>query len=160
MESRDIEVRTHTALHVLKGAVVKVLGNEAMWTASTYVSGNRGRLVVQFTRKPSIEEIDKIFELANLKIREDVPIKVLHLARSEAEEIFGKIIYDLYPVPGEVDTLQVVVIDGWNINACSKEHLRSTGGVGRVRLRKWRFRGSKKLLELSFEVLEAGEADE
>jgi alanyl-tRNA synthetase len=39
-----VEVRTHTALHVVKGAVVKVLGREAKWTASVYVNGNHGRL--------------------------------------------------------------------------------------------------------------------
>ncbi len=48
-----IEVRTHTALHVVKGAVVRVLGEDAMWTAATYVSGRHGRLTVKFTRKPT-----------------------------------------------------------------------------------------------------------
>ena len=42
------EVRTHTALHVLKGAVVKVLGAE--WTAGVAVDGSHGRLTVQFSR--------------------------------------------------------------------------------------------------------------
>jgi alanyl-tRNA synthetase len=39
-------VRAHTALHILKGAVVKVLGDSALWTASTSVSGGHGRLTV------------------------------------------------------------------------------------------------------------------
>ena len=36
----SVEVRTHTALHVVKGAVVKVLG--AKWTAGVYVKGSHG----------------------------------------------------------------------------------------------------------------------
>ena len=57
------EVRTHTALHILKGAVVKILGKEAMWTASTYVNGKHGRLTVQFNRKPTVDEVKSIEEI-------------------------------------------------------------------------------------------------
>lgn len=42
------EIRTHTALHVLKGAVAKVLG--VKWTASASVQGSHRKLTVQFSR--------------------------------------------------------------------------------------------------------------
>jgi len=61
--------------------------------------------------------------------------------------------YDLFPVPEEVKTLKVVVIEGWNVNACNKEHTRTTGEIGEIRIRKVRFRRSKELLEISFEVV-------
>ncbi|WP_297535276.1 alanyl-tRNA editing protein [Thermococcus sp.] len=153
MTSEDVEVQTHTALHVLKGAVVKVLGERAKWTASTYVKGNRGVLAVKFDRKPTQEEIAEIERLANEKVKENVPVKVYELPREEAEKRFGEDMYDLFPVPEEVRTLKVVVIDGWNVNACNKEHTRTTGEIGEIRIRKVRFRGSKGLLEISFEVL-------
>jgi alanyl-tRNA synthetase len=59
MESLEYpdEVRTHTALHILKGAVVRVLGEGAMWTASVYTEGKHGRLTVQFDRKPTDDEV-------------------------------------------------------------------------------------------------------
>lgn len=69
-----MEVRTHTALHIVKGAVVKVPGERAKWMASTYVKGNRGVLVVKFNRKPSEEEITEIERLANEKVKENVPV--------------------------------------------------------------------------------------
>ena len=50
-----IEMRTHTALHVLKGAVQKVL--DVKWTSGVFVEGNRGRLTVQFGRKPTDSEL-------------------------------------------------------------------------------------------------------
>jgi len=149
----NVEVRTHTALHVVKGAVVKVLGEEARWTASTYVKGNRGVLVVKFRGKPMEEEIAEIERLANEKIKENVPIEVHELPREEAERRFGEDMYDLFPVPPKVRTLKVVVIEGWNVNACNKEHTKTTGEVGKIKIRKVRFRKSKELLEISFEVL-------
>ena len=57
----DADLRTHSALHVLKGAVQRVLGTE--WTASVFVSGERGRLTVQAERKPTGEELRRIEEL-------------------------------------------------------------------------------------------------
>jgi len=152
-KSDGVDVRTHTALHVLKGAVVKVLGKDALWTASTFVNGSHGRLTVKFIRKPSSEEIEKIEEEANRKIAEDAPIRVVELDREEAEKQFGKIIYDLYPIPDSVKRLKIVVIDNWNINACNKTHLTSTGDIGRLVIRKWRFRRSKELLEISFDII-------
>ena len=153
MACKDVEVRTHTALHVVKGAVVKVLGEGAKWTASVYVNGNHGRLTVKFNRKPSPEEIAEIELLANEKVKENVPVKVYELPREEAERRFGKEMYDLFPVPSEVRTLKVVVIEDWNVNACNKEHTKTTGEIGEIKIRKIRFRRSKELLEISFDVL-------
>ncbi|NJE76429.1 alanyl-tRNA editing protein [Thermococcus sp. ES12] len=149
----SVEVRTHTALHVVKGAVVKVLGDGAKWTASVYVDGNHGRLAVKFDRKPTPEEIAEIERLANGKVRENVPIEVYELPREEAEKRFGEDMYDLFPIPPEVKTLKVVVIENWNVNACNKEHTKTTGEIGEIKIRKVRFRKSKELLEISFDVL-------
>ncbi len=146
----DVEIRTHTALHILKGAVVKILG--AKWTAGVYVSGSHGRLTVKYDRRPSQEEIKKIEELANEKVKENAPIKVYTLTRKEAERKFGKEMYDLFPIPEEVRTLNVVVIEDWNVNACNKVHTKTTGEVGNIKIKKVRFRRAKELLEISFDV--------
>jgi len=153
MPMSSVEVRTHTALHVVKDAVVKVLGEEAKWTASVYVDGNHGRLTVKFNRKPTPEEVAEIERLANEKVKENVPVQVYELPREEAENRFGEDMYDLFPVPPEVKTLKVVVIEGWNVNACNKEHTKTTGEIGEIKIRKVRFRRSKELLEISFDVL-------
>jgi len=151
------EVRTHTALHILKGAVVKILGKEAMWTASTYVNGKHGRLTVQFNRKPTVDEVKSIEELANVKIREDLKIEVIKMSRDEAENTYGEVIYDLFRVPENVRELYIVIIrdsDGsiWNINACNKQHLTSSKSIGRIKLDNPRFRASKNLLEIPFDI--------
>ena len=144
------EVRTHTALHVLKGAVVRVLG--AKWTAGVSVSGSHGRLTVQFDRKPADEEISEIEELANAKIREDAKIEVLELNRADAEERWGDAIYDLFPLPSSITRLKVFHLPGWNVNACNKEHTATMGEIGSITITKSRFRASKQLLEISFDI--------
>jgi alanyl-tRNA synthetase len=144
------EVKTHTALHVVKGDVRKVL--DAKWTASVYVSGNHGKLIVKFNRKPTDKEVREIERLANEKVRENVPITIYTLPREEAEERFGDEMYDLFPIPRHIKKLSILVIEGWNINACNKEHTKTTGEVGVIKLGKLRFRQPKQLLEIPFDV--------
>jgi alanyl-tRNA synthetase len=148
----DIEARTHSALHVLKGAVVKVLGMDAKWTASVYVNGNHGRLTVKFDRKPSEEEIKRIEEEANKKIMEDVEILVHEMDRDEAERRWGDLIYDLFPIPENIRRLTIVEIPGWNVNACNKKHVKKTREIGRLEIKRYRFRKKKELLEISFDI--------
>jgi len=146
----SLEARTHTALHVLKGAVVKVLG--AKWTAGVYTSGSHGRLTVQFDRKPTAEEVARIEGLANDKIGEDTAVEVLRMSREAAEARWGDAVYDLFPLPESIRELSVAHIPGWNVNACNKEHTETTGEIGGIRISKTRFRQSKGLLEISYDV--------
>ena len=147
-----MEVRTHTALHVLKGAVQKVLG--ARWTAGVYVKRSHGRLTVKYHRKPSREEMERVEEEANRKIEEDAPIEELEMTREEAEERWGDAIYDLFPLPPGVKRLKILHIEGWNVNACRERHTETTGEIGRIKIRKFRYRPSRELLEISFDILD------
>ncbi|RLF01445.1 MAG: alanyl-tRNA editing protein, partial [Thermoprotei archaeon] len=119
---------------------------------STYVSGNHGRLTVKFNRKPSEEEIKRIEELANRKIAEDVEILLHEMDRDEAEARWGDLIYDLFPIPENIRTLKIVEIPDWNVNACNKMHVKTTGEIGKLKIKKFRFRRNKELLEISFDI--------
>ena len=146
----DEEVRTHSAVHVVKGAVQKVLG--AKWTASVHVSGSHGRLTVQFDRMPTAEELARVERAVNEKVAESVDVLEFEMERQEAEGHFGDAIYDLFPVPSEVTLLQLVRIPDWNINCCNERHVDSTSEIGGVRLAKPRFRNSKRELEIEFDL--------
>jgi alanyl-tRNA synthetase len=144
------ELRTHSAVHVVKGAVQKVLG--AKWTASVYVSGGHGRLTVQFDRKPSDEEMARVEREANQKIAEGAELLEFEMEKQEAEGHFGDAIYDLFPVPSGVTILKIVRIPDWNINCCNQGHVDSTAEIGRVKLGKPRFRNAKRELEIEFDL--------
>ncbi|HEY6283934.1 MAG TPA: alanyl-tRNA editing protein [Nitrososphaerales archaeon] len=145
------EVRTHSAVHVVKGAVQKVLG--AKWTASVNVSGTHGRLTVQFDRKPTDEEMARVEQAASEKIAEGAEMLEFEMEKQEAEGHFGDAIYDLFPVPGDVTLLKIVRIPDWNINCCNERHVESTLLIGNVRLEKPRFRNAKRELEIGFDLV-------
>ncbi len=150
MPIEEIEKRTHTALHVLKGAVRKVIG--AKWTAAVRVNGNKGKLTVQHDQKTTEAELRQIELLANEKIKENAPIIIHELERQVAEERWGDEIYDLFPIPESIQTLTILEIEDWNINACNKPHNKTTKEIGTIKITKTRFRAIKKLLEISFEI--------
>jgi alanyl-tRNA synthetase len=146
------EARTHSAVHVVKGAAQKILG--AKWTSSVSVSGGHGRLTVQFDRKPTEEEAAKIERETNAKIAEGAEILEFEMERQEAEGHFGDSIYDLFPLPSGVTILKIVRIPDWNINCCNHEHVDNTSEIGKIRLGKPRFRNSKRELEIEFDLAE------
>lgn len=157
-----LEIRTHTALHVLKGAIQSVLGAEQaevakqlryILTAGVFVQGEHGRLTVQFERKPADDEIAHVEKAANQKIGENAAVEVIEMERGEAEAKFGNAIYDLFPLPSSITSLRICVIENWNINCCNKQHCATTGEIGVIKLGKPRFRENKRLLEIPFDVI-------
>jgi alanyl-tRNA synthetase len=146
----SLETRTHTALHVVKGAIYKVLG--AKWSTSASVDGSHGRIAVEFDRKPTDEETTMIQRLVDEKIAEDQSVEILEMTRSDAEARFSDLIYDKFPLPESIKSLRVFHLPGWNVNACNKDHTRTTGQIGKVTISRVRFRGGKGVLEVSFDV--------
>lgn len=143
----SVEVRTHTALHVLKGAAVSVMGPRR--TASTHVAGGNGRLAVQMDRKPTQEEIASIERAANRKIVENAEVLQFEMEKGEAEGHFGTAIYDAFPVP-DVQRLTIVRIPDWEVNCCSAKHTDMTGELGAITIDGMRFRKSRGVLEIEF----------
>ncbi len=125
------------------------------WTAGVWAEGSNGRLTVQFDRKPTEEELQRIEMEANQKIQENQPINEYFMKREEAETRWGDTIYDLFPIPEHIKELKIVHIKDWNINACKEEHTKTTGDIGTITLRKVRFRKKKQLLEISFSTEDA-----
>ncbi len=146
-----INIKVDSALHVFKGAVQKVLG--ASLTIGTFAEGDHGRLTVEFDREPTQEEMQKVEEEANNKIKENAEIKILEMKRDEAEKEFGNKIYDKFPVPAHIKDLKIVVIEDWNWNCCIGQHYKTTGGIVTIKIANWRFRGNRNELEISFDVM-------
>lgn len=148
----SIDVRAHTALHIVKGAIYKVLN--AQWSTSASTNGSHGRITVELNRKPTNQEITEIKRLINKKIEENQTIETYTMNRKEAEERWGDLIYDKFPIPAHITELKIFHLPEWNINTCNKEHTKTTGQIGEITITKTRYRNSKQVFEVSFNVKE------
>ncbi len=143
-------VRTHTALHVVKGAARRVLATK--WTAGVYIEGLHGRLTLKCDRQPIETELQQIESLANEEIDADIEIQELEMDRTEAESRWGDEIYDLFPIPAGITRLRILRIPDWNVNACKEPHTKRTGEILAIGLGNARYRSGKQLLELPFDL--------
>lgn len=154
---RSAEVAS--ALHVLKGAMVKVL-NTPMTTTTKYDAKDKGRLVVEYTaaEPPSKDKLQEIEDLANAKIREDLAIEITKMSREAAEAKYksapvnNTYLYDKFGVPAHVTELNVLEIKDWNVNCVTGEYLKSTGPLKGLKVLRVNHRPQKTELEVCFQI--------
>ena len=135
-----IVTRLHTATHMLQQALRDVLGNEVKQMGSD-ITAERTRFDFTFSRKLTPEEIKKVEDRVNEKIKEDLPVAFVELPRAEAERtgaLFfsasgGKAKYgDIVKVYYIGNTLD----DAWSKEFCGGPHVSHTSEVGKFKIAK------------------------
>ena len=124
-------MKAHTATHLLMGAARRVLG-EHVWQSGTQKDVERSRLDISHFRRLSLEETQKIEELANKALQEGIPVECTWLPRNEAETKYGFRLYQGGAVPGK--EIRVVRVGKWEIEACAGTHVKNTGELSYLKI--------------------------
>ena len=143
----SLEVREHSAVHVIKGAVTKVLGPRR------FVFGENGGLKFKGEGAPTPQELGKIGAAANRKVAEDAEILEFDMDRQEAEGHFGTGIYDLSPEPAPGELLRIVRIHDWEASYCPQAHVESTGSIGAIGVDGVIFDAARKEVVIRFHLV-------
>ncbi len=127
--------RHHTAVHILNAACRAVLGNH-IWQAGSYKDDQKAHLDVTHYRRITDAEINRIENLVNEYVMQNLPVKTEVLGRNEAEKRYGFRLYQGGAVPGK--ELRVVSVGNIDHEACGGTHymLRHTGEIGMVKIVK------------------------
>ena len=88
--SRIDETTTHSAVHVLRGAVANVLGQRKVTEPGI------GKMSVHIDEAPSPQQIARLETAANREVSEDAEFLEFEMERAEADGHFGQQVYDLY----------------------------------------------------------------
>ena len=124
-ERRKSIQRHHTATHLLHSALKRVLG-PFVSQAGSYVGPDRLRFDFSWTRALSDEEIQRVEEMVNGKILENIKVETSWHPFKEALNMGAVALFgEKY---GEV--VRVVKIGDYSIELCAGCHASSTGEIG------------------------------
>ena len=128
----EATVRLHTAAHLLLASLRKVLDDKNINQKGSNITPERLRLDFSFPRKLTDEEIKKVENLVNEKIREEIPVKREEMPLAEARKsgalgIFGEKYGDI---------VSVYTIGNFSKEICTGPHVKNTKDVGKFRIIK------------------------
>lgn len=134
-ERRKQITRHHTAIHLINACAREILGPH-IWQAGSYKDEKKAHIDLTHYRKITWDELEKIEQLANKYVLEDLPVVTQILGRNEAEKKYGFRLYQGGAVPGK--ELRVVSIGSIDSQACGGTHnyISSTAEFGLVKIVK------------------------
>lgn len=128
--------KLHTATHLLRQALEIILGEKIEQRGSN-INSERLRFDFGFARKMTDEEKNKVEDLVNQKISENLPMQKVVLKKEEAEKTgavhaFGDKYGDEVSVYYVGDSLD----SAWSKEFCGGPHASSTGELGHFKILK------------------------
>ena len=127
----EIEVKYHTATHLLHQALRDVLGNEVSQKGSN-ITPERLRFDFSFPRKITEVEKEKVEEIVNEKIREGLEVHQEMLPKDEAINSGALHFFDQkYP-----DTVSVYSIGNYSKELCGGPHVSNIRELGNFKIIK------------------------
>lgn len=131
------ETKYHTATHLLNAALKEVLGNHVHQKGSN-ITEERLRFDFSHNEKLTKEEITKVEELVNKKIKEDLPVTYQVMTKEEAIKKGAEAMFsDRY-----ADKVKVYEIGDFSKEICGGPHVKSTKELGHFKIIKEESSGS------------------
>jgi alanyl-tRNA synthetase len=126
-----IETRYHTANHLLLAALRKVLGGHVIQKGSN-INAKRLRFDFSHSEKMTPEQIKKVEDLVNQKIKENIPVKMEEMPLDEAKAQGATGVFD----ERYGDKVKVYSIGSFSKEICGGPHIKKTGEIGRFKIIK------------------------
>lgn len=127
----EIETKYHTATHLLNQALKEVLGEHVHQKGSN-ITEERLRFDFSHPEKVSKEDLQKVEDLVNEKINEDLPVTCVVMSKEEALATGAEAMFiDKY---GE--EVKVYYIGDFSKEVCGGPHVKSTGELGHFKIKK------------------------
>jgi len=127
----EMEVKYHTATHLLHQALREVLGEEVFQKGSN-ITPKRLRFDFSFTRKMTDEEKRKVENLVNRTIEESLPVSYEDLPLEEAEKSGAIGLFE----EKYGDKVRVYKVGDFSLELCGGPHVENTGVLGQFKIIK------------------------
>jgi alanyl-tRNA synthetase len=126
-ERRRDHVQQHSGQHVLSGAFEKLFD----FATVSFHMGDESCTIDLATLSVTVKQLQAAERLANEIIAEDRPVQIRFATPDEARQMGVRKIPE-----AEREKLRLIDISDFDLNACGGTHVRSTGQIGAILLRK------------------------
>jgi len=127
----------HTATHLLHAALREILGTHVKQMGSD-ITFKRLRFDFSHSQKMTKEEIKKVEDLVNQKIKEDLSVKKEEMFLKDALQSGALAFFkEKYP-----ERVSVYIIDSFSKEICAGPHAKRTGELGHFKITKEESAGS------------------
>jgi len=130
-EASEITAKLHTATHLLHAALRKVLGEKVQQKGSN-ITTERLRFDFSFDRKLADDELKKIENMVNKKIKEKIPVIKSITSPDEAKKE-GALAFFGHKYG---DKISIYDIKGFSKEICMGPHAENTSQLGRFKIIK------------------------
>jgi alanyl-tRNA synthetase len=128
---KEFSAELHTATHLLHSALRQVLGEQVRQMGSD-ITLERLRFDFSFERKMTQEELKKVEDLVNQKIKQDLVVKKQEMSYEEALKSNALAFFrERYP-----KKVSVYSIGDFSKEICAGPHAAKTGNLGRFKIVK------------------------
>ncbi len=136
-EQSEITTKYHTATHLLQQALVDVLGDQVAQKGSN-INNERMRFDFTFERPMTPEEIKKVEDIVNQKIKEDLPVTMEILPLEKAKEEGARALFtNKYGEDVKVYTIgRDSKTDWFSKEVCGGPHVQHTAQIGDFKITK------------------------
>jgi alanyl-tRNA synthetase len=121
-------IQQHSGQHLLSAIFARELGAA---TVSFHLGGNISTIDLAREVKPA--DLERVEQLVNLAIADDLPVSVRTIERAEAEALLAAGV--LRKLPERDGPIRLIEMPGIDLNACGGTHVQSLGQIGSVLLR-------------------------
>ncbi len=130
-------MQQHTGQHILSQAFERELGAATV----SFHLGEQSCTIDLALAELSAEDAARVEDLANRIIYENRPVTAREYAPDEIACL------GLRKPPAEHERIRVVHIEGFDVCACGGTHVRTTGEVGSIHIRRWERRREQTRIE-------------
>ena len=127
----DIEIKYHTATHLLNAALKKVLGENVHQKGSN-ITAERMRFDFSHDEKMTPEQKQEVEDLVNKYISMAIPVEKLEMKKEDAVKMGAEAMFmDRY-----ADIVTVYKIGDVSLEVCGGPHVKNTSELGKFKIKK------------------------
>ena len=136
-EQSEVTTKYHTATHLLQQALVDVLGNQVAQKGSN-INNERMRFDFTFDRPMTKDEIQRVEEIVNQKIKEDLPVTMEVMPLDKAKQSGARALFtNKYGEDVKVYTIGRDAQNDWfSKEVCGGPHVQHTAQIGEFKIQK------------------------